>query len=312
MEREDPTALKQRARDLGFLRVGVAAAGRSPHADPFLEWLAKGRIGSMEYLARNVARRVDPRETVPGARSVIALSLPYEDRVEFPDDPSHGKVARYARGRDYHKVIPPLLEELCALVRDDGRWRAWYSVDAGPILERDWAAAAGVGWIGKNALIVDREVGTYTFLAVIVTDRAYAVDAPATDHCGTCRACLDACPTNAFVAPHSLDAERCISYLTIEHRGALPSELAGKLDGWVFGCDVCQEVCPYNQRRQRPHPEVLPDLTPRSLPTDLTTLAGLDRDGFVTAFAGTALVRTGVEGLRRNARANLGASGDPP
>lgn len=263
----------------------------------------------MEYLARHVARRIDPRETVPGARSVIALSIPYQDRVDFPQEPGHGKIARYARGRDYHKVVPPLLETLCRHIRDEGRWRAWYSVDAGPILERDWAAAAGIGWIGKNALIVDREIGTYTFLAVIVTDRPYAVDAPATDHCGTCRACLDACPTGAFRGPRSVDAERCISYLTIEHRGELPPELSGSLDGWVFGCDVCQEVCPYNQRRQRPRPEVLPDFTPRGLPTALDTLETLSQDQFVAEFAGTPVIRTGADGMRRNAHAVADAEG---
>lgn len=257
----------------------------------------------MDYMAREVARRIDPAETVPEARSVIVVTLPYQDEVSFPTSPEQGKIARYARGRDYHKVMPPLLRTLKQHVQADGQWRAWYSTDSGPILERDWAAEAGVGWIGKNGLVIDREIGSYFFLGVIVTDRPYRPDPPATDHCGTCRACLDACPTDAFVGPRSLDARRCISYLTIELSGEIPPEQAGALDGWVFGCDICQEVCPYNQRQQRPAVPVLPDLEPRNLPVDLAVLEGLDRNDFLEAFSGTPVTRTGASGLARNARA---------
>ncbi len=182
--------LKEAARRIGFLRLGIARAGPSPHRERFQEWLAAGRHGTMSYMARQVARRVDPRVTLPGAQSVIVGSLPYEDRASFPPPGSRerGKIARYARGRDYHRVMKPLLAQLAETVQAEGRWRVWYAVDTSPILERDWAEAAGVGWIGKNALALDPEFGSYFFLGLLVTDRPYPPDPPALDHCGTCRA----------------------------------------------------------------------------------------------------------------------------
>ena len=301
--REPAGPLKSEARNLGFLRCGVAAAGRSPHADRYLEWLDAGRQGTMHYLTRNVARRLDPRVTLPGARSVIVVSLPYPDDVGFPPSRDRGKISRYARGRDYHKVLGHRLRRLAEHVREGDRWHTWYSVDTGPLLERDWAEAAGIGWIGKNALVLDREVGSWFFLGVIVTDRPYATDPPATDHCGTCRACLDACPTDAFVGARSVDARRCISYLTIEHRGDLDPELATQLGGWIFGCDICQEVCPFNTRSGRTSPPTPTDFEPRALLDHLPTIAALDRAAFLEAYAGTPVTRARVEGLTRNARA---------
>lgn len=309
---ERTTELKTLATQLGFHSCGVAEAGLSPHAERYREWLAAGRHGTMDYLARNVERRLDPRETIPGARSVIVVTLPYASDCAFPenaDDSRRGRIARYARGRDYHKVMPPLLRQLAQFVKDDDRYRAWYSSDAGPILERDWAEQAGLGWIGKNALIIDPEVGSWFFLGVIVTDRAFEPDPPAVDHCGTCRRCLDACPTNAFVGERSVDATRCISYWTIEHREEF-DETTPALDGWVFGCDICQQVCPFNQRSGRKSPAIVDDLHPRDLPDDLNQLAALDRTKFLEAFAGTPVMRTGWEGLARNARSVMAALPD--
>lgn len=300
----DSTALKVRAHELGFYSVGIAAADVSPHAERYREWLAAGRHGTMDYLARNVERRIDPRETLPGAKSVIVVTLPYVSDVDFPapDDSKDGRIARYARGRDYHKVMPPRLRELARHIADDDAYRTWYTADTGPLLERDWAERAGVGWIGKNAVVIDPEVGSWFFLGVVVTDRPYPPDPPATDHCGTCRRCLDACPTDAFVGERSVDARRCISYWTIEHRGEL-GEFEDRLDGWIFGCDICQEVCPFNRRSGRTAPPVLDDFTPRALPTDLDSLADIDRERFLQAFAGTAVTRTGWQGIARNAHA---------
>lgn len=309
--------LAAHARELGFARVGIAQANRSPNADRYLDWLAQGHHGTMDYMTRHVARRIDPRETVPGARSVVVATLPYEDSVPFPETPQGqpaeaGKIARYARGRDYHKVMPPLLRQLAHHIADEGRWQTWYSVDTGPILERDWAQQAGVGWIGKNGLIIDPELGSFCFLGVLVTDRPYPPDRPQTDHCGTCRACLDACPTDAFPAPRTVDARRCISYWTIEYRGGFTSETP-ELDNWLFGCDICQEVCPFNLRQGRPAPQVHPDFTPRPLPTGFAELSALDRESFLKHFAGTPITRTGVEGLRRNvAWARVSGSSSEP
>ena len=300
--------MKAAARDLGFVRVGVAAAGPSPHRQRYQEWLAAGRHGTMSYMARNVARRIDPRNTLAGACSVVVCALPYPDQVPFPADhePERGKIARYARGRDYHKVMVPRLRSVAEWIRHADRWRTWYTVDTGPLLERDWAEAAGVGWIGKNGLVIDAELGSWFLLGVVVTDRDFAPDPPATDHCGTCRACLDACPTDAFVGPRSVDARRCISYLTIEHRGEIDATLAPRMERWIFGCDICQEVCPFNRRAGRPRPETLPDLEDRQLPNDRDSLLTLDAGSFVEAFAGTALMRPGLAGMQRNVKAALG------
>ncbi len=307
-------ALESAAAALGFSRLGIARAGPSPHADRFRDWLANGYQGTMHYMARQVARRVDPRETLPAARSVIVVALPYADRVPFPasEEPERGKIARYARGRDYHRVMPPLLRGLAALIAQDGAWKVWFAVDTAPILERDWAEAAGIGWIGKNGVVIDPARGSYFFLGVLLTDREYPLDPPATDHCGTCRACLDACPTGAIVEPRTIDARRCISYLTIEHRGEIEPALRHRLEGWVFGCDVCQEVCPYNRRRGRAEPTIHPDLAPRELPDSLPELAALDTRGFTRAFQGTAVMRARVSGLTRNARAVLEAAQAAP
>ncbi len=298
---EQTGELKQQARALGLQSIGVAEAGPSPHRGRYLEWLAAGRHGTMSYMARQVAQRTDPRRLLPGARSIVVVTLPYPDEVPFPHR-GHGKISRYARGRDYHKVLRPPLKKLAEFISAGGRWRCWHSVDTGPILERDWAEAAGVGWIGKNGLVIDKELGSWCFLGVLVTDRAYLPDAPATDHCGTCRACLDACPTGAIFQPRSVDARRCISYLTIEHRGPIQDQFRGQLHGWVFGCDICQEVCPYNTRALRPRSDPHPDFTPRPLPEDLRELAALDDQEFHARFSGTAVTRTGRRGLVRNAR----------
>jgi epoxyqueuosine reductase len=257
----------------------------------------------MAYLERAVARRLDPRHTLPGAQSVIVASFPYRDDVEFPaaQDAQRGRIARYARGRDYHKAVAPRLKLLADYVAQRGTWRTWWTVDTGPLLERDWAEASGLGWIGKNGLIIDAEIGSYLLLAAIVTDRPFAPDGAAADHCGSCRACLDACPTGALIAPRQMDARRCISYRTIEYRGALGTGADGALHGWIFGCDVCQEVCPFNQRKHRTKPPVWPDLLPRPLPDDLHAIQRMNRAEFLSAFAGTALTRAGNAGLARNA-----------
>lgn len=242
--------VKTLAADLGFARCGVAPAAPIRRGDYFRQWLAEGRAGTMGYLHRHVGSRIDVRDWLPQARSVIVCALNYHQQTPpRPDERPRGRVAMYAWGEDYHVVMREKLEALVARLRDHlgGSFEARVCVDTSAIIERELAAAAGIGWIGKNTMVLHEELGSYFFLGEVVTDLALTPDRPSPDHCGSCTRCLDACPTGAFPAPYQMDARRCISYLTIEHRGTIDSPLADKLDDWVFGCDVCQQVCPFNR-----------------------------------------------------------------
>src|SRR5262245_20841187 len=237
-------------RWLGFDLVGIARAEPGRRAAFLRDWLARGEGGEMAYLARNVERREDPRRVLPGARSVIALALVYDPGARPEPAGSTFRVARYAGGDDYHDVlidrVRALEAALSPLAGAPVHTRGY--VDTGPVLERAFAAAAGLGWIGKNTLVIHPRLGSYLFLAVVVTDLVLDPTEPEPDHCGTCRACLDACPTDAFPEPYVLDATRCLSYTTIELRGAIPEPLRAAHGDRGFGCDVGQEVCPWNQR----------------------------------------------------------------
>jgi epoxyqueuosine reductase len=303
---------------LGFDRAGVARLEPTPESRAFADWIARGFHGEMAWLARRVETRVDPRRLLDGAaRSALVVSLVY-------DQPSAGaasgdRIARYARGADYHDVLLDRLravgDALEPLARRPVRWRAW--VDTGPVLERVLAAQAGLGWIGKNTCLIDPELGSWTFLGVLATDLELAPGARQPDHCGTCRACLDACPTDAFPEPYVLDATRCLSYTTIELRGAIPEALRAAQGERVFGCDVCQDVCPWNQRSRRAVP---PDraglraaLAARSewAAPALAWLLALDEDAWRAATRHTPLRRAKHRGLLRNALVAAGNAGDP-
>jgi epoxyqueuosine reductase len=307
------------ARALGFDLIGVAPAAPGGHAAFLRDWLARGYGGEMAWLARGVERREDPRVVLPGARSVIALALVYDPGTRPEPEGRAFRVARYAGGDDYHDVlidrVRALEAALAPLAQTPVRTRGY--VDTGPVLERAFAADAGLGWIGKNTLLIHPRLGSYLFLAVVITDLALDPGAPEPDHCGTCRACLDACPTDAFPEPYVLDATRCLSYTTIELRGPIPERLRAAQGDWGFGCDVCQEVCPWNQRGRR---EVPPDplgLRARLAPRDewrapaLAWVLELSPDAWRDASRGTALRRTGYRGLLRNALIAAGNSRDP-
>ena len=298
--------LLQEARNLGFYSLGVSRAGVSPHADRFMNWIDNGMHAGMEWMKKNTERRLDPTLTLEGAQSIVMVCLPYSDQPELND--SAPRIARYARGRDYHKVMAPLLKKLSHYISDSGKWKTWYCVDSSPILERDWAEISGLGWIGKNGLLIDREIGSWFFLGGIVTDRTYPTTTPVTDHCGSCTRCIDACPTSAIVKPRSIDARKCISYWTIEHRGELPKEAS--LHGWLFGCDICQEVCPWNSRPARISPEIHEDLKPRSAPESAEKILDLSHEQYLEFFAGTPVTRTGLQGLQRNAQQLIREKGD--
>jgi epoxyqueuosine reductase len=244
--------IKTFAREGGFELVGIARAEASAYGEAFREWLAEGKQGEMEYLARHVEQRLDIRNKYPWVRSVVCVGLSYWQKSpdEMPADEAMGKIARYAWGRDYHRVLEGKLHKLerkirAAFAGEKIEMRAY--VDAGPVMERELAARAGLGWVGKNTLLIDPRHGSWFVLGELVTSLELEPDAPTGDHCGTCRRCIEACPTQA-IAPYSVDARACISYLTLEHRAELPGEHheAMRRAGDLIGCDICQEVCPYN------------------------------------------------------------------
>jgi len=295
------------ARLIGFPLVGCAPLAPLPHETFLAAWLAEGRAGDMRYLERRTAERLDPRRLVPWARAVIVLAFPYRP----PPPPSEdwrtslrGRIAAYALGGDYHDDITTRLKTLGGRLEQvfpAARFRGY--VDTGPVLEREWGMRAGLGWIGKNTLLLHRAIGSYFFLAELFTDlELHAVPLP-TDHCGSCTRCLVACPTRALEG-YAMDPRRCISYLTIEHRGSIPVALRPHLENWLFGCDLCQEVCPWNgAERDAAGAEVL---TPALLP-----LLALDTPGFHARFGRTAVARAKRRGLLRNVAVALGNSGNP-
>jgi epoxyqueuosine reductase len=345
--------IESRAVELGFDLVGIAPAGVAPHAGEYTAWLASGMMGEMAYLARDPDRRSDLRRVLPNAQSVIVVGLNYYT-IDLPgevkSDPSRGLIARYAWGVDYHEVMRPRLEELAQFVREESRRTGMgmpvatkVYVDTGPVLERDWALAAGLGFIGKNTCLINPRRGSWLFLGVIITDvdlettslrgaqpattslrgalsatkqslligteiaspKALAMTNAAS--CGTCTRCLTACPTNAFPAPYILDARKCISYLTIELKGSIPIELRPLLGNRIFGCDICQDVCPWPTRFAAPTEErsFYPINVDRAAPR-LIDLAQLSEEAFKQRFAGTPIVRSKRRGLLRNVAVALG------
>lgn len=292
--------VKAQARALGFDACGIAAAGPADPRGNLDRWLGAGYHADMDWMARTRAIRLDPAKKLPGARSVIVVARNYYQPSPTPPQEPHGKVARYAWGRDYHKVLKKPLQALARFVDglEEGA-QSFVCVDSGPVLERTWAERAGLGWIGKNSLVLRRDLGSWFVLGAVVSTVALTPDPPAKEHCGTCTACIDACPTGAIVSPKVVDARRCIAYQTIENRGEIPEGLRSKTAGWVFGCDICQEVCPWN-RFAKPTDE--PDFAAREgvpHPTlrDLTTM---DEAAFNARFEGTPVRRAKHAGMQRN------------
>ena len=300
-------SIKDRALELGFDRVAIGPAGPPEHGEAFERWLAAGHAGQRHYLARGRATRLDPARLLPGCRAVIAVALQY---APAHDEDDARPIARYARGRDYHAVMRPRLHALRDFVTEaaGGGVKSRAALDTSAVLERDLAAGAGLGWIGKNANLISPTLGSYFFIGLVLTTAPLEADERVPDRCGTCTACLDACPTQAFVAPYVLDARRCISYLTIEHRGPIDESLRASLDGWAFGCDVCQEVCPWNRKAP---PSREPAFAGPSTVTDVADVIGLDVEAFRDRFRGSAIRRARRSGLVRNAALVLGERGDP-
>ncbi|HEY1006434.1 MAG TPA: tRNA epoxyqueuosine(34) reductase QueG [Sphingobacteriaceae bacterium] len=293
--------IKEEARKLGFMFCGISKAGFLEEEAPRLEsWLKNGYHGEMQYMENHFDKRLDPTRLVEGARSVISLALNYYPEARQAD-PEAPKISKYAYGTDYHFVIKDKLKALLEVIREkigDVDGRAF--VDSAPVLDKAWAKKAGLGWVGKNSNLLNKHSGSFFFLAELILDLELAPDiAPARDHCGTCTRCIDACPTQAIVGPYLVDGSRCISYLTIELKNEIPHEFRGKMDNWMFGCDVCQDVCPWN-RFSIVHSE--PAFTPQEELLGFTRAdwEEMTEETFRKVFRNSPVKRTKYAGLKRN------------
>jgi len=297
--------IRIKAQELGFIDCRFSMAEFLEKEAPLFEdWLKKRYNAEMHWLENNFDLRMDPRKLHPGTKTVISLNFPYqpEENALSTEAP---KIARYAYGRDYHKVLKKKLKALLFSIREeygDVNGRAF--VDSGPVHERAWAEKSGLGWIGKNSLILSKKAGSYFFLAELLVDLSLQPDLPTTDHCGSCTRCIDACPTDAIVANQVIDSNRCISYLTIELKDALPAEFSEKLNGWAFGCDICQEVCPWN-RFSKPHSEAEFNPHPELNKMEKTEWLEITEEIFNERLGNTPLKRAGFDRFKSNIKSAL-------
>ncbi len=293
------TMIKAEAKRLGFLSCGISKAQFLEEEAPRLEkWLRQGMHGEMRYMENHFDKRLDPTKLVEGSKSVISLLLNYYPS-EHQNQESY-KISKYAYGTDYHFVIKDKLKSLLHFIQEEiGEVHGRAFVDSAPVLDKAWAAKSGLGWIGKHSNLLTQQVGSFYFIAELIVDLELEYDTPVTDHCGTCTACIDACPTKAIVEPYVVDGSKCISYFTIELKNEIPSDYRGKFDDWMFGCDVCQDVCPWN-RFSKAHNEPLFQPQPDVLTMTKTDWEEITEDVFRALFKKSAVKRTKFEGLKRN------------
>ncbi|MDW3208302.1 MAG: tRNA epoxyqueuosine(34) reductase QueG [Reichenbachiella sp.] len=301
MDRSKLTQLiKQKSAEEGFQFCGVGKAEFLEEEAPRLEkWLNQNMHGEMAYMANHFDKRLDPRKLVDGAKSVISLLYNYSPEKDL-NEGKEVKIAKYAFGKDYHYIIKPKLKTILQSITEQvGEISARVFVDSAPVHERAWAAKAGLGWVGKNSLLLNKSMGSFFFLAEIIMDIELDYDGPVKDYCGTCTACMDACPTDAIPDPYVVDGSKCISYLTIELKNEIPSSFAGQMEGWAFGCDICQDVCPWN-RFSQPHEEA--NFTPHENLGDMkpSDWNEMTEELFREIFKGSAVKRTKFSGLKRN------------
>lgn len=317
---------KEAARDAGFELAGIASVGEEnfPELDAFVEWVQAGNAGEMKYLERRTEsgdlRRASIKNSAPWAKSVIVCGLNYNSARPYStqvNDSRRGWISRYAWGEcDYHDALLRRLKNveaaIQALADQNLNIETRCYVDTGPVVERVYAKYAGIGWIGKNTCVINEKLGSWIFLGVILTSLELAADVPAADRCGSCTRCIDACPTQAIVAPGKLDARRCISYLTIEKRGEIPEELRASMGHHVFGCDICQDVCPWNNKAGNAKPTIAPEFQPQEnlFHPDLQQLAEMNEEEFRQTFRGSPIKRAKYAGFKRNLAIAMGNSGN--
>ena len=292
--------LKAKAHELGFVSIGISKAEELSEEAPRLErWLKEGMHGEMKYMEGHFEKRLDPRKLVPGTKSIVSLLFNYHNPEANTRDDEF-KISQYALGTDYHFVLKKKLKELLKLMKEEwGDLDGRVFVDSAPVLERVWAAKSGLGWIGKNSLLLSKKMGSYFFTAEMMLDLEFAYDTPVADHCGACTSCIDSCPTGAIIQPYVVDGSKCISYFTIEIKGQIPEPMAGKFDDWIFGCDVCQEVCPWNRHSTKTsEPEFEPSVG--LLEMTKSDWVDLTEEVFRDYFKSSPVMRTGFEGLKRN------------
>lgn len=298
-KRQYTELIKAEAERLGFLSCGISKAEFLEEEAPRLEnWLNENRNGEMRYMENYFDKRLDPTRLVPGSKSVISLLFNYYPN-ELQNQDSY-KISKYAYGRDYHFVIKDKLKEMLSTLQEEiGDFHGRAFVDSAPVLDKAWAAKSGLGWIGKHSNLLSKKTGSFYFIAELIVDLELEYDTPVTDHCGSCTACIDACPTDAIYEPYKVDGSKCISYFTIELKDELPNSVKGKFDDWMFGCDICQDVCPWN-RFSKPHNEPLFNPHPDLLENDKKDWEEITRETFNEIFRKSAVKRTKYEGLKRN------------
>tara|TARA_B100001142_G_scaffold292849_1_gene311979 strand:- start:4405 stop:5343 length:939 start_codon:yes stop_codon:yes gene_type:complete len=292
--------LKQKASELGFTNCRISKAEPlNKEALQLERWLAKDYNGEMDYMKNNFDKRIDPRLLVDGAKSVISFTYNYYN-INKQEDKGAPKISMYAYGRDYHKVVKKKLKLLFTFLKINiGDLNGRYFVDSAPVMEKSWAEKSGIGWIGKNSNLISKEQGSFFFLAELIIDIPLKYDSPIKDYCGTCTKCIDSCPTEAITEPYVVDGSKCISYFTIELKEKIPLEMKGKFDNWMFGCDICQLVCPWNKySTTHNEPEFLPKRDLLKIKKD--EWEDLEEETFNDIFEGSAVKRTGYKGLKRN------------
>ncbi|WP_372366659.1 tRNA epoxyqueuosine(34) reductase QueG [Candidatus Uabimicrobium sp. HlEnr_7] len=310
MEKHYSKKIKEKALELGFCHVGIAKADFLEKEQQLLKkWLKNGFHGKMQYMENHFEKRVDPRELVPGAKSIVSVAMNYYTKEQHSADKAQGKISRYAWGDDYHDVMKERLKEFLAFIctlNEDISGRVF--VDSAPIMDKVWAVRSGIGWLGKHNTVISRDHGSWMFLGEVVVNCELDYDEPIGDHCGTCTRCIDACPTDAIVDPYIIDANKCIAYLTIELKPQfdIPKDLASKMDNWIFGCDICQDVCPWNNKFSQETEEERFMPRPHNINPNLEELSTITQEEFSKNHRKSPIKRTKRAGLLRNIDAVTG------
>ena len=289
------------ANELGFELVGFAKAEKlNEEVSHLKEWLDLGYQAGMKYMERNIDKREGVSKILPGAKSVISLGINYHTDEEYENKNAHGKVSRYAWGKDYHLIVWEKLDEFVEKCKEiDSSFEAKTYIDTGPVMDKAWAVKSGIGWLGKHTNVISREIGSWFFIANVITNLEFEYNEPIEDFCGSCTACLDACPTGAIVDEYIVDSNKCISYLTIENKGEIPNEFKGNFENWIFGCDICQDVCPWNKKFPTETREQ--DFYPREKELKLDTFEEMTNSQFKKIFGDSPISRARKKGMKRNA-----------